>query len=350
MRDDFGFSTDGAPIGRHVLTAPGIRARVLDYGCVIQSLEVPDRRGHSADITLGFDSMADYATRSRYFGAVVGRFGNRIGNARFTLDGREYRLPANQGTNSLHGGEHGFDKRVWEVTEAASDRLTLTHLSPDGEQGYPGTLRARVTYTVSGSAEGSELRIDYHATTDAPTHVNLTNHAYFNLAGGGDIHGHELTLDAGHYLPVDSRLLPTGELAPTAGTPFDFRTPRTVGERIGEDHEQLRTAGGYDHCFVFDSPAGALRPVGRVREAGSGRTMQVLTTEPGVQFYSGNMLKDAEYGEGAGLCLETQHFPDSPNRPEFPTTVLRPGEEYVSTTVYRFAVEREAGEESTQWP
>ncbi|WP_313895977.1 aldose epimerase family protein [Streptomyces sp. YIM 98790] len=354
MSEHFGRTADGTPVERYQLSAPGIRASVLTFGCVVQSLDVPDSRGTPGNVVLGLDTMDCYLTRSRFFGAVVGRYGNRIADARFTLDGRTHELPRNHGTSSLHGGPEGFDKRVWRVVGSAADRISLAYRSEDGEAGYPGTLDATVTYTLAGR-EGpdgfGELRIDYRAVTDAPTHVNLTNHSYFNLAGAdpyaspglGTVHDHEVTLRASRFLPVDDRLIPTGELAPVAGTPFDFTAPRRIGDRLHDGHPQLKTAGGYDHCWVFDEPAGPLRPVARVTEPRTGRALEVLTTEPGVQFYSGNMLTDAVYGRGTGLCLETQHFPDSPNRPEFPTTVLRPGQVHSSTTVYRFTAGTPAG-------
>ncbi|WP_312876545.1 aldose epimerase family protein [Streptomyces bohaiensis] len=359
VREAFGVDSGGNAVHCHTLAAPGVRARVLTYGCVLQSLEVPDLGGTFGNVVIGLDTMEDYLTRSRYFGAVVGRYGNRIAGGSFTLDGREHHLPRNNGDASLHGGPGGFSNRVWTVESAGPAALTLTRVSEDGEEGYPGRLTARVTYTLSGGPEGSEVRIDYHAVTEAPTHVNLTNHSYFNLDGGPDVLDHELTLDAAHFLPVDEGQIPTGELAPTAGTPFDFTTPRAVGARIRDDHPQVASAGGYDHCMVFSSPAGELRPVGRLRGPRSGRVMEVLTTEPGVQFYSGNKLADHVWGPGSGLCLETQHFPDSPNRPEFPPTVLRPGQEYRSTTVYRFTAQapaderaegvRQAQGEDTEW-
>ncbi|GAB3125194.1 galactose mutarotase [Streptomyces calidiresistens] len=352
VRDDFGRTPDGTPVRRHTLRAHGITAAVLTYGCVIQSLRVPDARGDEGGVVIGLGSMEDYVARSRYFGAVVGRYGNRIARARFALDGREYRLPRNHGRNGLHGGPQGFDKRVWEAVEVDESRIVLERVSPDGEMGYPGELRARVTYTLVPGTDGGELRIDYHAVTDAPTHVNLTNHSYFNLAGGGTVDDHELTLDADRFLPVDEEFIPDGKPEPVADTPFDFTRPHRIGERIADDHPQLKVAGGYDHCYVFRAPAGdgTPVPVARVTEPTSGRIMLVSTTEPGVQFYSGNMLADAEYGRGSGLCLETQHFPDSPNRPDFPSTVLRPGEEYTSTTVYRFTAGRPTGEAAQQWP
>ncbi|MCF6523953.1 aldose epimerase family protein [Streptomyces sp. JJ36] len=356
MTEFFGRTPDGDQVLRHELRAGSITAAVLTYGCVVQSLCVPDARGRPGEVTIGLDTLEEYRTRSRYFGAVVGRYGNRIADGRFTLDGRTHELPRNHGTSSLHGGPEGFSSRLWEIAEADEDRVVLTRTSPDGEAGYPGTLTARVTYTLlaedppPGTPWGAgALRIDYHAVTDAPTHVNLTNHAYFNLAGAGPaaglhgihgIHDHTVTLYASRYLPVDARLIPLAEApTPVSGTPFDFTAPRRVGDGLTADHPQLRTAGGYDHCWVVDGRPGALRPAARVAEPVSGRVLDVRTTEPGVQFYSGNMLSDTVYGPGSGLCLETQHFPDSPNRPEFPSTVLRPGQEYTSTTVYRFTTE-----------
>ncbi|WP_106401397.1 aldose epimerase family protein [Actinocorallia populi] len=317
QREDvlFGVAPGGEPVERHVLDNGRLRVAVLSYGATIQRLEVAD----GTDVVLGLDTLDDYLHRSRYFGAVVGRYGNRIARGRFTLDGREHRLAVNNGEHSLHGGVRGFDKRVWRVEEAGPQEITLSLLSPDGEEGYPGTLRAAVRYVLDGDA----LRLEYRAATDAPTVVNLTNHSYFNLAGSGDVRGHVVTIEADRYLPVDEGKIPTGELAPVAGTPFDFTRPARVDARLG---------GRYDHCFV-------LRGGMTVSDPGSGRTMTVTTTEPGVQFYTGHMLDGAAtpYGPFAGLCLETQRFPDSPNRPGFPSTVLRPGEEYTSTTTYLFS-------------
>jgi Galactose mutarotase and related enzymes len=327
----FGTTPSGETVERYVLTSGRLRAAVLTYGAILQSLEVS-----GVNVVLGCATLDDYLTRSRYFGATVGRYGNRIAGGRFTLDGREYRLPVNDGPNCLHGGTDGFDRRVWQVAERSDSSITLRLVSPDGDQGFPGTLTVSVTYTLVSDGPGSDaVRIDYDATTDAPTVINLTNHSYFNLAGtgadfdrtgsgpgGGDILGHVLRMDAAHYLPVDDTKIPTGELAPVKGTDFDFTTPHAIGERRG---------GDYDHCFVLDGSITLTDP-------GSGRVMEVTTTEPGVQFYAGGMLDpDATpYGPFAALCLETQHFPDSPNRPEFPSTVLRPGERYRSTTTYRF--------------
>ncbi|MFI7451205.1 aldose epimerase family protein [Nonomuraea sp. NPDC049714] len=309
----FGTLPSGETVERHVLSSGRLRASVLNYGAILQTLEVS-----GVNVVLGLPTLEDYLTRSRYFGAVVGRYGNRIAGGRFTLDGVEHRLPVNNGPNSLHGGVDGFDRRVWAVSGLTDSSVTLTLTSPDGDQGYPGTLTASVTYTLTGDA----IRLDYTAETDAPTVLNLTNHSYFNLAGSGDVLGHLVRIGAEHYLPVDDDKIPTGELAPVKGTPFDFTVPHAVGARFD---------GAYDHCFVLDGDITVVEPV-------SGRTMEVTTTEPGVQFYAGGMLDgDATpFGPHAALCLETQHFPDSPNQPGFPSTVLRPGERYTSTTTYSF--------------
>ncbi|MER7546362.1 aldose epimerase family protein [Actinomadura sp.] len=312
----FGATPEGEKVERHVLDNGRLRVAVLTYGATVQRLELAD----GANVVLGLDTLDDYLTRSRYFGAVVGRYGNRIARGRFTLDGTEYRLPVNDGENSLHGGVRGFDKRVWRAEPAGPAELLLSLVSPDGDEGYPGTLTASVRYLLDGDA----LRLEYRATTDAPTVVNLTNHSYFNLAGSGDVRGHVVMLEADRYLPVDEGKIPTGELAPVAGTPFDFTVPTEVGARLG---------GRYDHCYVLQGRA-------TVTDPGSGRSMEVTTTEPGVQFYTGHMLDAGAtpYGPFAGLCLETQRFPDAPNRPDFPSAVLRPGEEYASTTEYRFSL------------
>ncbi|MER6828494.1 aldose epimerase family protein [Streptosporangium sp. NPDC000563] len=314
----FGTTPSGERVERHVLSNGPMRAAILSYGAILQSLEVS-----GVDVVLGYDDLGDYLTRSRYFGAVVGRYGNRIAGGRFTLDGRDHELPINNGPNSLHGGPHGFDTRVWRITHASDTAVTLEYVSPDGEEGYPGTLTVAVTYTLTADA----IRMDYRAATDAPTVLNLTNHSYFNLAGGGDVLKHVVRIDADHYLPVDATQIPTGEIAPVAGTPFDFTSPREIGERIADP----LLGDGYDHCYV-------LRGGMEVREPAGGLTMEVTTTEPGVQFYTGNFLDGVAtaYAKHAGLCLETQHFPDSPNQPGFPSTVLRPGERFESTTTYRF--------------
>jgi aldose 1-epimerase len=348
--EPFGALADGTEVRRHTLdNGRGLVVRVLTYGGILQTIEVPDRDGRPANVALGFTDLDSYVRdNTPYFGALIGRYANRIAGGRFTLDGRAYALPVNNPPNSLHGGTEGFDKRVWTATggqDAAG--LELAYTSPDGEMGYPGTLSVRTRYRLGPD---NELRIDYRATTDAPTHVNLTNHSYFNLAGeaAGSIEGHQLQLHAGHYTPTDATNIPTGEIAPVAGTPFDFTSPHLVGERIGEDDQQLEYGLGYDHNFVLDRPPGSdgtLVPAARVADPASGRVLEVLTTEPGVQFYSGNQLDGTLVGSGgtayrprAGLALETQHYPDTPNQPGFPSTVLRPGQVYQSATVYRFSV------------
>ncbi|GHJ37840.1 aldose epimerase family protein [Streptomyces sp. TS71-3] len=347
-KEPFGTLPDGTAVDRWTLANGGTRMKVLSYGGTVQSLELPDRRGRHANVALGFDTLDGYLASTTYFGALIGRYGNRIAKGRFTLDGTAYQLPQNDGENSLHGGTMGFDKRVWDITPFADGRgvgLVLGYVSADGEMGYPGTLTARVTYTLS--ADGG-WRIDYQATTDKATVVNLTNHTYFNLGGEGtgDIYGHELALDASRYTPVDATLIPTGELASVKGTPFDFRSGKPVGRDIRAAHDQLGKARGYDHNWVFDKGITAVpRLVGRLSDPESGRTVRIATTEPGVQFYSGNSIDNdgsllgtsgTRYRQGDGLALETQHFPDSPNQPSFPSTVLRPGETYRSTTEYLF--------------
>ena len=348
-RHPYGSTGQGEQVELFTLTnANGMRVRFTSYGGIITSLEVPDREGTLADVTLGFDSLSGYLGEHPYFGALIGRYGNRIARGRFTLEGKEYTLAVNNGPNHLHGGIRGFDKVVWRAEPFQNDSsvgAVLTYTSRDGEEGYPGTLQARVTYTLTNS---NALGFAYHATSDAPTPVNLTQHAYFNLAGdgAGDILGHVLTLNASRYTPVDSTLIPTGELAPVSGTPFDFTRATPIGARIGQENEQLRFGGGYDHNFVLDRQGDGLSLAARLTEPRSGRVMEIFTTEPGIQFYSGNFLDGSLTGKGGrvyqhryGLALETQHYPDSPNKPEFPSTILRPGEEYRSETVYRFSVE-----------
>ncbi|GAA2493009.1 galactose mutarotase [Streptomyces gobitricini] len=347
MKELFGTLDDGTKVYRWTLENGGTRLKVLSYGGIVQSLEIPDRRGRYANVSLGFDDLGSYVASSPFFGALIGRYGNRIAGGRFTLDGTEYRLSVNDGPNSLHGGAEGFDKRVWDVepfTGRTGVGLVLRYVSADGEMGYPGTLRVTVTYTLTARGD---WRVDYAATTDRPTVVNLTNHTYYNLAGegGGDVLGHELRLDASRYTPTDATLIPTGELARVAGTPFDFRRGKTIGEDIRTAHPQLVLAKGYDHNWVLDKGLTARpQPFATLRDPSSGRTMTIATTEPGVQFYSGNFLDGTlagpsgrTYRQGDGLCLETQHFPDSPNRPAFPSTVLRPGATYRSATVHGFS-------------
>jgi aldose 1-epimerase len=344
----FGVTPDGQQVSIYTLTnSNGVEARVINYGGIVTSLRVPDRDGNLEDVVLGFDSLDGYVQEHPYFGAIIGRYGNRIRGGQFALEGETYRLPVNNGPNSLHGGEKGFDKVVWTAEPFQNERgqgLVLTYTSPDGHQGYPGTLQARVTYTLTDS---NELIFDYLATTDKATPVNLTQHTYFNLAGdgSGSILNHEMMLNASRFTPVDSTLIPTGELRSVQGTPFDFRQPTPLGARIGQEEEQLRFGLGYDHNFVIDRAEGdSLTLAARVYEPTSGRVMEVLTTEPGVQLYTGNFLdgsltgkEGTVYEHRTGFCLETQHFPDSPNQPSFPSTILRPGEEYRSTTVYRFS-------------
>ena len=347
----YGTMPDGTPVMVYTVRNPaGTAVRAISYGAILVSITVPDRAGRGADVVVGHDSLDGYLTRSRFFGALVGRYGNRIGGARFTLDGRTYTLAKNNGPNHLHGGVRGFDKVIWQGSYAKepgeSTSVTFTRTSPDGEEGYPGALAVRVTYTLTPT---NELIIDYHATTNKPTVVNLTNHSYFNLSGegSGDILGHRVTIDADSYTPVDAGQIPTGEIAPVAGTPFDFTTETPIGARIDADHEQLRIGSGYDHNFVLRKKSAELSRAVRVVDPASGRTMDVLTTEPGVQFYTGNKLDGSYngksghgYGRRSAFCLETQHFPDSPNRPNFPSTVLRPGQEYTSRTVYAFGVDQ----------
>jgi aldose 1-epimerase len=331
--------------------AHGMELRAVSYGGIILSLQVPDREGRLGDVALGYDDLAGYLAETPYFGAIIGRYGNRIGGASFPLDGEAYSLAANDGTNHLHGGRVGFDKVVWNTEPFENEEgvgVVFSRTSPDGEEGYPGNLSVQVTYTLT---DRNELIFDYLATTDAATPVNLTQHTYFNLAGhgSGDVLGHHLLINASRYTPVDEGLIPTGELAPVEGTPFDFRTSHTIGERIESDDIQMVRGGGYDHNWILDrEEAGEGEPTlaVRVEEPTSGRLMAVYTTEPGVQFYSGNFLdgsitgKDGVvYTHRTGFCLETQHFPDSPNQPGFPSTILRPGEEYRSRTVYRFSTE-----------
>jgi aldose 1-epimerase len=345
-RSAFGKLPDDGGVDLFTLTnVHGIEVRAMTYGATIVSVRTPDRRGRIGDITLGFDSVEGYLTRSRFFGAVVGRYGNRIARGQFSIDGRMFQLAANNGPNHLHGGVKGFDKVLWsgEPFERDGDvGVVLRYTSRDGEEGYPGTLPTTVTYTLTPR---DELIVDYRATSDKATHVNLTQHTYFNLAGegSGDVLRHQIAIDADRFTPVDEQMIPTGELASVEGTPFDFRRATSIGARIDADHPQLRRAGGYDHNFVLNGRT-ELHLAARVVELSTGRTLEVDTTQPGVQFYTGNRLDGPEgkgghvYGPRSGFCLETQHFPDSPNHPDFPSTLLRPGATYVSRTVFRFGV------------
>jgi aldose 1-epimerase len=339
--DSFGQTADGREVTLYTLTnTNGLRAKITNYGAILVSLEVPDRDGNLADITLGLDALDGYLAGHPYFGATVGRYANRIGKARFVLDGNEYKLAANNGENHLHGGIKGFDKVVWRPEDLwANDNealLKMSYISEDDEEGYPGNLACTVTYTLT---KDDELKISYEAETDKTTVVNLTNHSYFNLAGQGtcDILGHELTLNADKYTPVDEGLIPTGEIRSVKDSPMDFTAPCSIGSRI----EQV--AGGYDHNYVINSSGGTLALAARIHEPTSGRVMEIYTTEPGVQLYAGNFLDGTLTGKAGkvykkhyGFCLETQHFPDSPNKPNFPSAVLLPGQKYTSETVHRF--------------
>jgi aldose 1-epimerase len=342
-RQAFGRTEDGTSVDLYVLSnGKGVEASIATYGGVVVSLKTPDRAGKPADVALGFDSLDGYLKGRAFFGSIVGRYGNRIAKGRFTLNGVEYTLAKNNGENHLHGGLKGFDQAVWKAREVA-DGVEMSYLSKDGEEGYPGNLSVKVTYTLN---EKNEFAIDYSATTDKDTVVNLTNHSYFNLAGpgAGDILQHEMTLFADRFTPVDDGLIPTGELRSVKGTPFDFTKPVAIGARINQDDEQLKFGLGYDHNFVLNGGGGKLAKAAEVYEATSGRVLEVSTTEPGVQFYTGNFLDGTLTGKGGkvyqkryGFCLETQHFPDSPNRPSFPTVVLKPGGKYQSKTVWRFS-------------
>ncbi|KAA9130520.1 galactose mutarotase [Marinihelvus fidelis] len=341
----YGTTADGKTVTAVTLrNANGIEVDVIGYGGIITRLITPDRDGNAGDIVLGMDSLADYEAGTPYFGALIGRYGNRIANGRFEIDGQVVQLDKNDGDNHLHGGVEGFDKKVWTmkpfVTEDSAG-VVLKLVSEDGDQGYPGTLKTKVVYELTDS---DELDMRFHATTDKPTVANLTQHTYFNLAGAGDILGHELEIPALSFTPVGAGLIPTGDIAPVAGTPFDFTTAKTIGEDIGADNAQLELGGGYDHNYVLKTAADdELVLAGRVTELTTGRVLEVLTVEPGVQFYSGNFLdgtlsgKGQTYGHRSGFCLEPQHFPDSPNQPDFPSTVLRPGEDYETRIVYRFS-------------
>ncbi|MDT3728549.1 aldose epimerase family protein [Streptomyces sp. DSM 41972] len=346
VRKPFGRLADGTRVDRWTLENGGTRMGVLSYGGIVHSLEIPDRRGRYANVSLGLRTLEEYVASSPYFGALIGRYGNRVGEGTFTLDGTRYQLSVNDGDNSLHGGEQGFDKRVWDVepfTHGSDVGLHLYYTSADGEMGYPGTLRTKVTYTLT---RHGDWRVDHEAVTDRPTVVNLTSHVYWNLGGegSGSITDHELSIAASRYTPVDAGLIPTGERAKVAGTPFDFRRAKPVGRDIRTAHQQLLYGQGFDHNWVLDKGVTA-RPehAATLRDPASGRTLRIATNEPGLQFYSGNFLDGTlvgsggrVYRQGDGLCLETQHFPDSPNQPAFPSTVLRPGETYRTTTVHSF--------------
>jgi len=339
-KEEFGQTPDGQRIDLYTLTnVNGLRARIMNYGATLVSMEVPDREGKLKDITLGFDTLSGYFTEHPYFGPTVGRYANRIGKARFVLKGTEYKLAANNGENHLHGGIKGFDKVVWKAEQIegqGSAGVKMTYLSPDGEEGYPGNLACTVTYTLTNN---NELKISYEAVTDKTTVVNLTNHTYWNLAGqgNGDVLSHEVTINADKYTVIDESLIPTGENRDVKDSPMDFTKPMTIGSRID------KVPGGYDHNYVLNSGGGELALCARVREPNSGRVMEIYTAEPGVQFYTGNFLDGSITGKAGkvykkhyGFCLETQHFPDSPNKPQFPSVVLEPGEKYSTVTVHKF--------------
>lgn len=346
-RASFGKLQDGTEVSLYTLTnTMGTKMTVTNYGGIIVSILTEDKDGNFEDVVLGFDSLSQYEKSNPFFGCIVGRYGNRIAKGKFQLDGQTYNLAINNDPNHLHGGLKGFDKVVWDAEDSSGPEgavLKLKYTSKDMEEGYPGNLETEVTYTLTND---NELKIDYKATTDKKTVVNLTNHSYFNLSGNTktDILGHELMIAASKFLPVDKTLIPTGQLQDVKGTPFDFTTPFAVGERINDSHPQLQSGGGYDHCWVFDELSIA-SPGATVYDSASGRFLEMFTTEPGVQFYSGNFLTGSltgkfgtVYKKRMGLCLETQHYPDSPNRPSFPTTVLNPGDVYKSQTIYKFSV------------
>lgn len=344
----FGALPDGRAVDLFTLrNAQGMEMKITNYGGAIVSWTAPDRNGKYEDVVLGCDSLAGYLRGTPFFGALIGRYGNRIAKGEFSLDGVQYSLATNNIGNHLHGGIVGFDKVLWTAAPVAGDEpaLKLTYLSKDGEEGYPGKLQVEVVYTLQ---KDNALKIDYTATTDKKTVVNLTNHSYFNLAGKGDILSHELVLNAAAFLPVDSTLIPTGERRPVAGTVFDFTKPTPIGARINDATDlQIKYGLGYDHCWVLTDPSNALKPAAVLSEPANGRVLEVLTTEPAIQFYSGNFLDGKVIGKGggayqyrSGLCLETEHFPDSPNRPDFPGTTLNPGETYRTTTIYRFSVRK----------
>jgi aldose 1-epimerase len=349
MKESLGITSNGATVELYLLkNAHGLEAKITNYGGILVSLVVPDRHGQLDDVVLGFDELDGYLNEHPCFGAIIGRYGNRIAAGRFTLDETTYQLTTNDNGNHLHGGLKGFDKVFWEATDRESREgpaLDLKYVSPDGEEGYPGTLTVGVTYTLTN---GNALRIDYTATTDKTTIVNLTHHSYFNLRGTGasNILEHELRIDADHFLPIDRSSIPTGEIQDVRGTPFDFTKTTSIGARIGKDDLQLLYGNGYTHNWVLNKPEQSSRPAATVYDSMTGRVMEVLTTEPGLQFFSGN-LPDGKFGgkgglpypSRCGLCLEAQHYPDSPHHAGFPTTVLRPGEIYTQTTSYRFSTE-----------
>ena len=351
---DFGKTPDGTPVEIYTLrNSKGMEATIMNYGGIVTSLKVPDKNGNLGDLVLGFDNLDSYTKDAYlkncpYFGALIGRYGNRIAFGKFPLDGTQYTLPVNNAPNTLHGGLKGFDKVVWTVEEAKvgehGPKLELTYLSKDGEEGFPGNLTVHATYTLT---EDNALQIEFKATTDKDTVLNLTHHSYFNLRGSGDVLNHVVYINADKFTPVDGGLIPTGELRPVAGTPLDFRTPTPIGAHIGETNdEQMKFGNGYDHNFVLNKKSNELSLAARVSEPTSGRTLEVLTTQPAMQFYTANFLDGSITGKGSwnyqfrdGFCFEPQHFPDSPNHPAFPTTELKPGETYQNTIIYKFSAE-----------
>jgi aldose 1-epimerase len=346
-KERYGITEDGQPVDAYTLAnVAGMRVRILTLGCIIARLEVPGRDGRFANVVLGMDSLSGYMHRSPHFGAIAGRYANRIARGRFAIDGVEYRLDTNSGPNALHGGRHGFDKVVWQAISRGGEEVQLRYLSPDGEEGYPGNLAVEVTYTLG---DGNELRIDYAATTDKPTIVNLTNHSYFNLAGegSGDVLGHVVSIAGDFFTPTGATQIPTGEIRSVTGTAFDFTSPKRIGDCIRAPDEQLLIPHGFDHNWVLRAPNGdPLRPAARAFEPKSGRILEVLTDAPGLQFYTGNNLTGAlvgpagrAYRQSDGFCFETQQFPDAPNQPDFPSAVLRPGQHYRSATVFRFSTD-----------
>ncbi len=346
-KEVFGNTPDGKAVELFTLTnSHGMEVRLMNYGGIIVSVKTPDKAGHSADVVLGFDTLAPYLSKNPYFGAIVGRYANRIGGARFTLEGKVYKLAANDGPNALHGGMKGFDKVLWlaeSFEKGDTAGVILKYTSADGEEGYPGTVHVTVTYTLN---DRDEFHIDYQATADKATPINLTNHTYFNLdgEGSGNILGTEMMINAEHFTPVDSTLIPTGKIAGVAGTPLDFTKPTAIGARIEDNYEQLALGHGYDHNFVINRNGPGLALAARAYDPRSGRVLEVDTTEPGVQFYTGNFLSGVTgkhghvYNRRDAFCLETQHYPDSPNKPEFPLAILRPGQTFHSTTVWKFSV------------
>jgi aldose 1-epimerase len=344
----FGNTPDGTPVAIYTLrNSKGMEARIMTYGGIVVSLKVPDKNGKLGDVVLGYDDLDGYLKATPYFGALIGRYGNRIGGAKFTLEGKTYTLATNNGPNSLHGGLKGFDKVVWKATSlvtADGPALQLTYFSKDGEEGFPGNLKVTAVYTLT---DNNELRLDFTATTDKPTVCNLTHHSYFNLAGqgNGDILGHEVYINSDKTTPVDKELITTGKFASVDGTPFDFRKPTTIGARINDPDTQLQYGPGYDHNWVINKPMGKLGLQARVYEPTSGRVMEVFSTEPGLQFYTGNSLDGSITGKGGkvyqrrtGFCMEPQHYPDSPNKPMFPTTELKPDQAFQNTIIYKFSV------------